>query len=91
MLQPLVGTAREEGNSVKFLLTDSWEMGLVNWKNRFPEEFRKFRGYDLWAYLPVMTGRVVDSPEVSNRFLQDIRRTPMENLNTIVGQTVFNY
>lgn len=83
VLQPLVGAAREEGNSVKFLLTDSWEMGLVNWTNRFPEEFRKFRGYDLWAYLPVMTGRVVDSPEVSNRFLQDIRRT--------VSDCILNY
>ena len=27
VLQPLVGTAREEGNSVKFLLTDSWGNG----------------------------------------------------------------
>ena len=83
VLKPLIRAAKEEGNSVKFLLTDSWEMGVVNWTNRFPEEFRKFRGYDLWSYLPVMTGRVVDSPEVSNRFLQDIRRT--------VSDCILNY
>ena len=68
VLLPLIRTAKEAGNSVRFLLTDSWEMGLVNWTERFLEEFRRFRGYDLWRYLPVMTGRVVESPEVSNRF-----------------------
>lgn len=83
VLQPLINAAKESGNSVKFLLTDSWEMGLVNWTERFPEEFRRFRGYDLWRYLPVMTGRIVESPEVSNRFLQDIRRT--------VSDCILNY
>lgn len=75
VLEPLITTAQQAGNSVKFLLTDSWEMGVVNWTNRFPEEFRRFRGYDIWPYLPVMAGRVVESPSVSNRFLQDLRRT----------------
>ena len=83
VLLPLIRTAKEAGNSVRFLLTDSWEMGLVNWTERFPEEFRRFRGYDLWRYLPVMTGRVVESPEVSNRFLQDVRRT--------VSDCILNY
>lgn len=75
VVEPLIKTAKEAGNSVRFLLTDSWEMGMVNWTARFPEEFKKFRGYDVRTYLPVMTGRVVQSPEISNRFLQDIRRT----------------
>ena len=39
------------------------------------QEFRRLRGYDPLPYLPVMTGRVVDSLEVSERFLWDIRRT----------------
>ena len=75
VIEPLIRAAREAGNSVRFLQTDSWEMGVVNWTNAFPEAFRNFRGYDVYAYLPVMTGRVVESPELSNRFLQDIRRT----------------
>lgn len=75
VIEPLIRTAREAGNSVRFLQTDSWEMGVVNWTNRFPEEFKKFRGYDIRSFLPVMTGRVVESPELSNRYLQDIRRT----------------
>ncbi len=72
---PLIKTAKEAGNSVKFLQTDSWEMGLVNWTNNFPEEFTKFRGYDLRPYMPVMAGRIVESREVTNRFLHDIRKT----------------
>jgi len=75
VLQPIIKNGKQAGNSVKFLLTDSWEMGMVNWTNCFPEEFIKFRGYDITPYLPVMTGRVVESPEISNRFLQDLRRT----------------
>ncbi len=75
VIQPLIDAAQEAGNSVKFLQTDSWEMGMVNWTNRFREEFKKFRGYDPDPYLPVMTGRVVESQEVSNRFLHDIRKT----------------
>ncbi len=75
VIQPLIDSAQAVGNSIKFLQTDSWEMGVVNWTNRFPEEFKKFRGYELDKYLPVMTGRVVESQDVSNRFLHDIRKT----------------
>lgn len=75
VLDPLIAAARGAGNSLRFLLTDSWEMGMTNWTDRFPEEFRRRRGYDLRRYLPVMTGRVVGSQEISNRFLQDVRRT----------------
>ena len=39
------------------------------------EEFRRLRGYDLLPLLPVFTGRVVDSLEVSERFLWDLRQT----------------
>ncbi|HSU53424.1 MAG TPA: glycosyl hydrolase, partial [Candidatus Dormibacteraeota bacterium] len=54
---------------------DSWETGSQNWTPRFREEFRKLRGYDLWKYLPVISGRVVESAEVSERFLWDLRQT----------------
>lgn len=54
---------------------DSWENGSQNWTARFPEEFRRLRGYDLQPYLPVITGRVVESVEVSERFLYDFRQT----------------
>jgi hypothetical protein len=56
-------------------LIDSYETGMQNWTEKFPQEFAKRRGYDLRKYLPAMTGRVVESREVSERFLWDIRRT----------------
>jgi (4-O-methyl)-D-glucuronate---lignin esterase len=57
---------------------DSWEMGAQNWTAAFREEFRKRRGYDPLAYLPVVTGRPVDSLEISERFLWDLRQTGNE-------------
>jgi hypothetical protein len=57
---------------------DSYETGLQNWTAKFPEEFRARRGYDLKPYLPAMFGRVVGSPEISDRFLWDIRKTQAE-------------
>ncbi|MCC6729311.1 MAG: hypothetical protein IT208_08220 [Chthonomonadales bacterium] len=54
---------------------DSWENGSQNWTPRFREEFLRLRGYDPLPYLPAMTGRVVESAEVSERFLWDVRQT----------------
>ncbi len=57
---------------------DSWEMGAQNWTPLFREEFRRRRGYDLFPYLPAMSGRIVESPEVTERFLWDLRQTAQE-------------
>lgn len=54
---------------------DSWENGSQNWTPRMREEFQRRCGYDMTPFLPVMTGRVVGSPEISERFLWDLRRT----------------
>jgi hypothetical protein len=72
---PLIKTAQSVGNSVKFLQTDSWEMGQVSWTHNFPGEFKKFRGYDLQRYMPVLAGRIVGTRDESNRFLHDFRKT----------------
>ena len=57
---------------------DSWEMGAQNWSPDFREQFIKRRGYDPLLYLPVYTGRIVNSLEMSERFLWDIRQTSSE-------------
>jgi hypothetical protein len=57
---------------------DSWEMGAQNWTAAFRDEFHRRRGYDPLRYLPVITGRVVDSHQVSERFLWDWRQTAQE-------------
>jgi hypothetical protein len=76
VVEPLLAEAGElVGSTLAYLHTDSWEMGPVNWTADFPAEFKKRRGYDLTPYLPVMAGKIVDSREVSNRFLWDLRRT----------------
>ncbi len=59
---------------------DSWEVGSQNWTATLPRDFKKARGYELRKFLPVFTGRYVDSPEVSERFLWDFRQTVSELL-----------
>jgi len=59
---------------------DSWEVGSQNWTGELPGEFKRRRGYDLKDLLPTFTGRYVDSPEISERFLWDFRQTVSELL-----------
>ena len=54
---------------------DSWETGVQNWTPTMRADFKRLRGYDLLPYLPVLTGQVVESLEVSQRFLWDFRKT----------------
>lgn len=56
-------------------LADSWEAGQQNWTPTMFKEFAARRGYDLRAWLPVLTGRVVGDAERSEQFLADYRRT----------------
>lgn len=57
---------------------DSWESRSQNWSPVFRDEFIKRRGYDPLKYLPVMTGIPIESTDVSERFLNDIRITISE-------------
>jgi len=66
------------GKALAATHVDSWENGSQNWTARMRDEFRSRRGYDMLPFLPVMTGRVVESLEVSERFLWDLRRTISE-------------
>ncbi|HEX3357676.1 MAG TPA: glycosyl hydrolase, partial [Tepidisphaeraceae bacterium] len=63
------------GKTLNDCLIDSYEVGGQNWTPKMREEFQKRRGYDPTRYLPAMSGVLVDSPEISERFLWDIRRT----------------
>ncbi|MDR3234507.1 MAG: hypothetical protein LBT46_12740 [Planctomycetaceae bacterium] len=64
------------GQKKTFVAThiDSWEVGSQNWTPLMREEFKKYAGYDIWKFLPVFNGYVVDSPEITDRFLWDFRR-----------------
>src|SRR5450631_1857195 len=75
-VQPTLDAAKPYlGDPLRYVYTDSWEVGGVNWTGRFRETFIANRGYDPVPYLPVMTGRIVKSRDVSDRFLNDVRRT----------------
>ncbi len=71
---------REEGiiGGWKMIHIDSWEMGAQNWSDNFREEFIKRRKYEPLKYLPVYSGLIVESREISERFLWDVRQTSME-------------
>ena len=69
-LGPLMGK-----RGLQYVITDSWEAGVQNWTEDMIAEFTKRRGYDPRPWLPVLTGRVVESAESSDRFLWDFRKT----------------
>jgi hypothetical protein len=72
------GAPQHSGRGLVGLHFDSWEMSSQNWSPRFREEFKRRRGYDPVAFLPTFTGSVVDTREISERFLWDIRKTASE-------------
>ena len=82
LMAKIVGDTRTKGAAANAGLVathiDSWENGAQNWTAKMREEFQKRRGYDLLPFLPVITGRLVDSAEVSERFLWDLRQTISE-------------
>ncbi|MDR2286063.1 MAG: glycosyl hydrolase [Prevotellaceae bacterium] len=63
---------------LQMLHIDSWEMGSQNWTPRFREEFTRRCGYDPQPFYPVYAGVMVQSREVSERFLWDVRQTVQE-------------
>lgn len=63
------------GKSLRYVMMDSWEAGTNNWSDELAAEFKQRRGYDPTPWLPVLTGRVVENAELSDRFLWDFRRT----------------
>lgn len=60
---------------LQYLLIDSYEAGWETWTPKMPQEFEKRRGYSLLKWLPVLTGRIIESAERSEQFLFDWRTT----------------
>lgn len=67
---------------------DSWEVGTQNWTPRFPEEFRKRRGYDplpflpniIAANLPESSRLTIGEESIHRRFRWDFQQTVSELL-----------
>ncbi|MCH7224883.1 glycosyl hydrolase [Haloferula sp. A504] len=73
-------TPPEEREALKYVIADSYETGPQNWTDGLAEKFEQRFGYAPVRYLPCLTGRVVDSPQVSSRFLWDWRRLIAESI-----------
>ena len=76
VLDPIfMAAGNHTGTTLKDLGTDSWECEGMNWTDNLAEEFKKYRGYDILNYLPIVAGYVVDDITSSNAFLSDFRKT----------------
>ena len=53
----------------------SYEVRGPVWTPDFLEQFRRYRGYDMKPFLPVLSGAVVADEETTGRFLYDFRKT----------------
>lgn len=56
------------------VVMDSYEQGPQNWTDDMTERFKVAYGYDPLPWLPVLTGRIVETAEKSDRFMWDLRR-----------------
>jgi hypothetical protein len=63
------------GKTLTHFYSVSWEGAAPTWTSGFEQQFQKYRGYALRPWLPVLTGKFVQSPEVSARFLRDYYKT----------------
>jgi hypothetical protein len=68
-------SGKYKGNTLKFILMDSWEAQFQTWTKAFPEEFKKLRGYNIIPWIPVLCGETVGSTQLSESFLHDFRKT----------------
>ncbi len=57
---------------------DSWESGAQNYTEGIEDEFKARRGYDPEPYFLAYTGRAIESVEITERFLWDLRQTCKE-------------
>ncbi|MBK0382896.1 glycoside hydrolase family 2 [Pedobacter sp. SD-b] len=64
----------EDRKTWKVAVQDSYETGGQNWTDGMLSKFKENYGYDALPYLPVLSGEVVGSEEMSDRFLWDLRR-----------------
>ena len=68
-----------ERHSLKHIVIDSYEAGSQNWSPVIEKYFIERFGYDPKPWMPIFTGRVVVSQELSDGFLWDYIRLEVED------------
>jgi len=62
-------------SAMKYFFLESYELEDALWTFGLEEIFRERNGYDIVPFLPALDGVVVESEEVTERFLYDYRNT----------------
>lgn len=63
------------GTTLRYVHTDSWEGGGMNWTPGFDRVFKEKNGYEILPWLAVLAGHVIDHRQASDAFLADFRKT----------------
>lgn len=92
-ISKMIDAAGDNAGSVfKYIETDSWECGPMNWTQKMPEEFKKLNGYDIMPWLPAMLGEIVESADATEKFAADLRKTTshlvMKNFYGRLGERI---
>ena len=72
-----------ERRSFKTVVIDSYEVGPQNWTGTYREIFQARYGYDPIPWLPVFSGRIIGSADLSDRFLWDVRRLTADLISNV--------
>ncbi len=73
----------QERRSFKTVVIDSYEVGPQNWTGAYRDIFQARYGYDPIPWLPVFSGRIIESADLSNRFLWDVRRLTADLISNV--------
>ena len=62
--KPVIDSIRAHGGRLDGVCMDSHEAGPQNWTHDMLRQFRRLRGYNLWAHLPTIAGGMMVSEEL---------------------------
>ena len=73
--KPILKEAKKAGGHIAYFWSDSWECGKLTWTQDFPNQFKRFRGYELKPFLPILAGYTIGDSLITARFRNDFDLT----------------
>ncbi|GAB5552774.1 MAG: hypothetical protein Sapg2KO_23650 [Saprospiraceae bacterium] len=80
-------TKKVAPNALQYIEIDSYEVGGQNWTQGYEDYFQEKYGYDLVKFLPLYAGRFIESAEVSDDVLWDLRKLNSD----LIAENYFGY
>ena len=71
----ILDEVKKAGGDLAYFWSDSWECGKLTWTQDFPEQFMRYRKYDLKPYMAILSGYIVKDSLFCERFQEDFDRT----------------